>query len=182
MLMVVVANASDYHSLGRSTIRVASRPEWLDLEPAAIEIEGIDSEAEAVASFSFVVHESAPVAQPETVVLSIEAASGLVWTRTVRIMVEAPGELAVGIPTPNPLRGSTTLAYELPAAARVQMTVVDLTGREIAQLADAHQEAGRHEVSWRPAGVASGVYVWRVVVEDADGNRTVHNRKVTLLR
>lgn len=77
---------------------------------------------------------------------------------------------------------TTTLAFELPAAAHVRLSVFDLLGREVARLLDSQEEAGRHEVEWRASGVASGVYVYRIVVEDDRGQRSAHNQKLTLLR
>ena len=178
----LVANSSVDRALEAATVNLAGHPAWLAVEPSGITLGDIAPGSEAVASFSVEVRDSAPVAEPAEVVFSIEASAGLLWTRSVRLVVEASENLVVGVPTPNPIRASTTLTYELPTPSRVQVSVVDLAGREIAQLIDAQQETGRHQVSWHPNGVASGVYVCRLVIEDASGNRTIRNRKMTLLR
>lgn len=70
---------------------------------------------------------------------------------------------ALHAPTPNPLRRSTTLAFSLPQATRLALTVHDLSGRRVATLADGEWAAGRHSLVWRATGadgraVAAGLY------------------------
>lgn len=63
---------------------------------------------------------------------------------------------------PNPFNPSTTIRYDLPERADVELSVVDVTGRRVALLVDAEQSAGFYSVSWDASGagsnLASGVY------------------------
>jgi hypothetical protein len=59
----------------------------------------------------------------------------------------------------------------------VKLGVYDLLGREVVSLVEGRQEAGRHEVTFDAAGLASGVYIYRL---SADG--FVQSRKMTLVR
>jgi hypothetical protein len=69
---------------------------------------------------------------------------------------------------PNPFNPSTTIAFELPAAAEVDLQVFDARGRHVRTLlAHAPVSAGRHEATWdghddRGRQVAAGVYVYRL--------------------
>jgi subtilisin family serine protease len=69
---------------------------------------------------------------------------------------------------PNPFHPSARIAFDLPGASRVSLTVFDPAGRRIRRLLDrVSVEAGRHRVSWdgRDAGgrdVQSGVYFIRL--------------------
>ncbi len=63
---------------------------------------------------------------------------------------------------PNPFNPETRIRYALPAAARVTVTVLDLRGRVVETLADARQEAGMHEIAWRPERISSGMYICRM--------------------
>ena len=80
-----------------------------------------------------------------------------------------------GIPTrfalypsrPNPTRGATSIRFDLPVAAGVEIKVYDITGRAVAVLTRGSYPAGSHEVSWpgtdmagRP--LASGAYFLRL--------------------
>ncbi len=62
---------------------------------------------------------------------------------------------------PNPFNPTTTIRFGLPVASRVRLTVHDILGREIAQLADGIQKEGFVTVTWSPQ-VASGVYFFRL--------------------
>jgi hypothetical protein len=55
---------------------------------------------------------------------------------------------------PNPLRGAGLVAFALPRASRVRVSVLDVQGREVAVLVEGEFEAGRHQVRW--AGASSG--------------------------
>jgi hypothetical protein len=90
---------------------------------------------------------------------------------------------------PNPFNPSTTIAYVLERAAQVDLSVVDMAGREIATLASGWREAGTHTVSFDPAAArgsaASGIYLYRlhaVPEGSAPGNGITRVRKMVVLR
>ena len=63
---------------------------------------------------------------------------------------------------PNPFNPATVVRYELSHADRVRVLVYDILGREVARLVDAEQPAGRYEVLFEAARIASGTYVCRL--------------------
>ena len=90
-----------------------------------------------------------------------------------------PGRLWLGPVAPNPSAGRVTLRFDLPAAARVRVAVVDVVGRIVRDV-DRTMEAGRHAFALDlPGGRnASGVYF---LIMDVDGRR-VGSRRLVLLR
>ncbi len=78
---------------------------------------------------------------------------------------------------PNPFNPATEIAFSLAAAGQARLTVYDLAGREVARLVDGSLPAGEHRVSWRPQGLASGIYLYRL----AAGGRVLVGR-ATLLK
>lgn len=74
----------------------------------------------------------------------------------------AAGSFALGEAWPNPFNGTVRVALTLPVRDVVKVRVVDLLGREVAVLSDGVLSAGRHALSWRPHGIASGTYVVQV--------------------
>ena len=83
---------------------------------------------------------------------------------------------------PNPFVASTRLAFTVPNAGPVRLTVHDVAGRRIAGLVDRVMPAGRHDVTWsgvddRGRRVASGVYLLRL---EASGE--VQTREMVRLR
>ncbi len=73
---------------------------------------------------------------------------------------------------PNPFNPTTTIAFALPEAARVDLSVFDVTGRRVATLLDDDpREAGAHGVIWRGSddagrALAGGVYFYRLQAGD----------------
>lgn len=88
-----------------------------------------------------------------------------------------PAAFALGQNQPNPVTERTRIQYALPEATAVRIDVYDVAGRHVATLASGEQAAGRHEVEWDARGVASGLYVYRIVAGDR-----VEMRRMTVTR
>ena len=73
-----------------------------------------------------------------------------------------PGEFQLFQNYPNPFNPSTTIAYELPKASIVQLTVYDILGRELKTLVNELKQAGRYEATFNASHLASGVYMYRL--------------------
>ena len=85
--------------------------------------------------------------------------------------VDLPGRFQLHGNYPNPFSGETRIRYELPAAADVELVVYDILGREVEVLVRAFQAAGRHEHSFSPGGLASGVYIYVLQAGEERGER-----------
>jgi len=75
---------------------------------------------------------------------------------------EPAAEYRLGQNYPNPFNASTTIDYVLKAAGRVRLSVCDLSGKEVAVLADAFQCAGNHTIHFSGLSLTSGIYVYRL--------------------
>lgn len=89
------------------------------------------------------------------------------WWRALSQMVSVP-ERANSNPQhywldqnyPNPFNPSTTISYELPQAAQVNLSVHDVLGREVATLVNEKKTAGYHAATFDASRLSSGVYVY----------------------
>ena len=89
---------------------------------------------------------------------------------TTGVTAEAPpSEFAIDRVWPSPGRGSIRVAFSLPKATRVRLSVLDVQGRQVAVLDEGVLPAGRHERFWsgRSHGRAApaGVYFVRLAAE-----------------
>jgi hypothetical protein len=80
---------------------------------------------------------------------------------------QLPNQFALRAIWPNPGRGLTNIAYELPQAGQVDAAVFDLMGRRVRVLGNSERSAGRNLLAWdgRDDGgrsVASGIYFVRI--------------------
>ena len=76
-----------------------------------------------------------------------------------------PSGYALSPNYPNPFNPETTIAYDLPEAGSVTLTVYSITGQKVATLVEDRQEAGRHIVSFDGTGYGSGIYLYRLESE-----------------
>ena len=68
---------------------------------------------------------------------------------------------------PNPFNPSTTIIYDLPHTALVQLAVYDVLGREVKRLVDEQKSPGLHKITWDATNesgqrVAAGLYFCRM--------------------
>ncbi len=78
---------------------------------------------------------------------------------------------------PNPFNPSTTIKFSLSEDSDVSLKVYDVAGRQVRIVVDRHMKAGIHVVPFRPDGLASGVYFFRL----KSGHR-VETKKMVILR
>ena len=78
---------------------------------------------------------------------------------------------------PNPFNPSTKIVVKLPHTADMKLVVYNLLGEIVSELANAEYQAGTHEFNFDAAGLASGVYIYRI--ESANYTDT---KKMVLLR
>jgi hypothetical protein len=69
------------------------------------------------------------------------------------------------------------IRYTVPVAGRVRAEVFDVTGRAVAVLANGESAAGKVETVWKPANLANGVYLLKVVLPNG-----AISKKLMLLR
>ena len=84
-----------------------------------------------------------------------------------------PAEFYFGSSYPNPFNPSTQIKLDLPEASTVSLTIYDVIGRQVAELASGYHEAGYHSVTWNATNQASGVYFARFIVTDALREREI---------
>jgi hypothetical protein len=88
-----------------------------------------------------------------------------------------PRDFFLGQNYPNPFNPSTSIAFGLREAGEVSLRLYDLLGREVRVLAGGFRQAGLHTVRLDAAGLASGLYVYRLTA-----GRSSEARKLLLLR
>jgi hypothetical protein len=89
----------------------------------------------------------------------------------------APASLLLA-PYPNPFNSAAVIPFTVQHEGMVRVTVFDVLGRPVSELAAGRFSAGRHSVSIQAQGWATGLYF---VAMDFDGVRT-STRKLLLVR
>jgi hypothetical protein len=93
-----------------------------------------------------------------------------------------PAKFALRQNYPNPFNPTTTIAYDLPIASDVKMSIYNVKGQKVAELINGSVDAGYQTVEWDGrnsfgAQVATGVYFYRI-----EAGNFVQTRKMILIK
>ncbi|MBS4027094.1 MAG: T9SS type A sorting domain-containing protein [Ignavibacteriales bacterium] len=69
---------------------------------------------------------------------------------------------------PNPFNAQTIIPYDIPTASVVSLKVFDVNGREVVNLYHGYQEAGQYKATYNASHLASGVYFYRLNVQQSN--------------
>ena len=77
-----------------------------------------------------------------------------------------PEAYAISDAYPNPFNPVTSFEYIMPADGMVQVAVYDISGRQVAELANGFKSAGSYQVTWNANDLSSGVYMINMISGD----------------
>jgi hypothetical protein len=110
---------------------------------------------------------------PPGVTLTSNAGVPLNWVTPTLGVGDGPAPVAdFAAPWPNPASSGVNLSLMLPSEGHATLEAYDLGGRRVASVIDETLPAGRTQRTWKPAGLANGVYLLRADV----GGRVVTHR------
>ncbi|MEX0770579.1 MAG: T9SS type A sorting domain-containing protein [Balneolaceae bacterium] len=78
---------------------------------------------------------------------------------------------------PNPFNPNTIIRYSLSVPGDVRLEVYNIAGRRINTLINQRQEAGYHAVNFNGSGLASGIYIYRLLA-----NEQVYSKRMLLVK
>ncbi len=93
--------------------------------------------------------------------------------RAASEMIATPSGIALHEAHPNPFDASSTVAFTLPEATTVALTVHDVNGRVVRRLADGMYPAGRTQLRFDRGDLPAGVYLLRLSASEAILTRNV---------
>ena len=77
---------------------------------------------------------------------------------------------------PNPFNPTTRIKFYLKESSKVKLDIYNLIGQKVAELVNQELSSGFHEVEFNGAGLASGVYIYRLNA----GNKFTSVKKMIL--
>ncbi len=90
---------------------------------------------------------------------------------------EVPSDFALHQNYPNPFNPITTIEFDVAAASNVTLRIFNVLGQEVATLVDGELNANRYRVNWDATGFPSGMYLYRLELDNQ-----VETRKMLLLK
>ena len=109
------------------------------------------------------------------------------YSNTIEVTNEIPATFSLEQNYPNPFNPTTTIRFSLPENGKVNLTIFDLLGRQVRQLADKEMEANYQEIRWDGkndvgVSVSSGIYFYRISVEGISGNKFADTKKMLMMK
>jgi hypothetical protein len=90
--------------------------------------------------------------------------------------IATPDNYSLSQNYPNPFNPTTSISFQLPANSFINLSVYDIAGRQVAVLVNGMRDAGSHSVTFDGSALASGVYLYKLIV----GEFTATNKMVLL--
>lgn len=161
-----VANSSSVEAKNVS-VTFTILPTWLEFESNTMVIKSIPPNSSGDAEFTFSMDKKAPVGKDTTLIAFITSSAGQSWTKDITVSAGAPKDYKLYDNYPNPFNPSTKIAFELPKASHVTLTIYDVLGREVTEIADQDYAAGYNVITWNGLNgngeqASSGVYFYRI--------------------
>ena len=78
---------------------------------------------------------------------------------------------------PNPFNPTTTISFDLPEAANVQLVIYNMMGQQVAELKNENMQPGFYKMNFNASHLASGVYIYRI-----QANNFAAIKKMTILK
>ena len=105
------------------------------------------------------------------------------FTQAVDKAMLTPTAFALRNNAPNPFNPTTTISYEVPQQAHIQLVIYNILGQEVIRLVDEVKSAGRYTVVWDAhnslgRAVTSGIYLYRL----SSSNGFSDAKRMTLLK
>ncbi len=133
-----------------------------------------------VKSFSFLNANTGYVSGDSGVVLKTTN-GGLTFINTSTGIL--PDNYSLSQNYPNPFNPVTNIKFDLPKSGFVKMTIYDLLGREITTLVNQQMHAGSYSADWDASSYPSGVYFYKIEIDDPSTSlRVTETKKMVLIK
>ncbi|HTX99814.1 MAG TPA: T9SS type A sorting domain-containing protein, partial [Bacteroidota bacterium] len=110
--------------------------------------------------------------------LMMDTTQVVLSVRDITTSTGLPKQYSLSQNYPNPFNPSTKIEFALPRSGNVSLQVYNVLGQIVSTIASGQYNAGKYEVNWNANQLASGLYFYRLKVD----NNVVDTRKMMLLK
>lgn len=178
---LTVANGSIIN-LEDVVIEVKSLPTWLLFNESSQTVGTLLPGVSKQAMFIFKVIDEAPVDKTAPLIFEAKTENGISWSREVTIKVAGPEKFELSQNYPNPFNPTTNIRYRLPTKSEVKIEIYNILGNKITTLVNEAKEPGVHTINWDASFMASGLYLYQILIENESGQKFLQQKKMMLIK
>jgi len=97
-------------------------------------------------------------------------------------IVNLPSEYLLYQNYPNPFNPNTTIEYQIKSRVFVSLKMYDILGNELVTLVNEEQSAGNHKINLNADNLASGVYIYQIIISENGKILFTNAKQMILLR
>lgn len=166
-----------------------SNAQWIierkENEGAFVEIRRVDGQGTKPSATDYAVDDKDVIAGNTYTyrLADVSLAGKITYHPEKTLTVGVPKEFSLSQNFPNPFNPTTSIAYALPTAAKVNLVIYNMLGQKVATLVDGTpQDPGNYRVNWNGrndygATVSSGIYIYRL-----QAGKFNSTKKMTLIK
>lgn len=99
---------------------------------------------------------------------------GFEFSQTLEVNIGNPAKFFLNQNYPNPFNPNSTLRYTVPKVSVVSIKIYDIMGEEISTLVNEVKQPGTYEINFYAQGLASGIYIYRMVADGFSATRKMN--------
>jgi hypothetical protein len=104
------------------------------------------------------------------------------YSEVVEAEVSLPAIFALQQNYPNPFNPTTSIQFSLPVDAQLTISIYNLVGEKVAEVASGNFSTGSHNVTFDASKLTSGIYFYRLDATGVDGKTFSSVKKMTLMK
>jgi hypothetical protein len=104
------------------------------------------------------------------------------YSNVVNVETIALSDFSLEQNYPNPFNPSTSINFNLPFKANVNLAVYNLLGQKVLIIAQGEFESGRQVLNLNASDLSSGIYIYTLTAIALNGDKFVASKKMTLLK
>lgn len=103
--------------------------------------------------------------------------------KSIQTNYEIPEKFELSQNYPNPFNPTTKINFELPSESNVEISVYNILGEKVRELANGQLMAGTHTVNFNASYLASGIYIYRIEAKTISGEvNFIAAKKMVLMK
>jgi len=175
-IILSVENESKNDCVEGVKVSAVKIPQSIEMKNTVAILESVSGKRAEEALFLFDVARI-PKSLKDTIRFAITDKLGSRWNKEIVVKYALPTEFKLEQNYPNPFNPETTIEFTIPEKGSYNLSVYNILGQVVNELANDLYEAGYYKVTFDASKLASGIYIYRL-----SGNKANLLKKMVVVK